>query len=76
MLENVTHSSMQVLCTASPHAKADLTHRAWKAYCEGAIPLHAEEGRLELPPDSPARPARPQLVPPKQVLQGPLTQLT
>ena len=58
----------QVLHTASPYAKASIIHRAWKAYSEGAIPLHCgEDAKVYLPPEKPARPEKPVLVPAKQV---------
>jgi hypothetical protein len=35
--------ALQVLNTADPNHKAAITHRGWKAYCAGVIPLHEPE---------------------------------
>jgi hypothetical protein len=35
--------ALQVLNTADPNHKAAITHRGWKAYCAGLIPLHEPE---------------------------------
>jgi hypothetical protein len=35
--------ALQVLNTANPNHKAAITHRGWKAYCAGIIPLHEPE---------------------------------
>jgi hypothetical protein len=50
-----------VLCTAEPEAKAALTHAAFRAWCEGKLPLGVATA-----PSAPARPLRPLLVPVKQ----------
>lgn len=52
-----------VLQTADPLAKAGLTFRAWAAYKAGALPLGAAEPLQ----GEPARPAKPDLVPPRQI---------
>lgn len=65
-LDPITMAAHQVLGTASPAAKAALTHRAWNAYVAGDLPLHVD---APLPPfrDAPARPVKPQLVTAKEV---------
>lgn len=57
----------QVLRTSCPRGKAALTHRAWLAYNQGGLPLHGGGGSHTAPPDRPARPDKPRLVPPKEV---------
>lgn len=52
-----------VLQTADPLGKAALTFRAWRAYSAGALPL----GTAEPLAGPPARPARPELVPPRRI---------
>ncbi|KAL3145253.1 hypothetical protein ABBQ32_000996 [Trebouxia sp. C0010 RCD-2024] len=52
----------EVLLTEDPKQKALLTHHAWQKFQAGGMPV----GQAQ-PPPQPARPARPQLVPPKQV---------
>lgn len=51
-----------VLSTPDPKAKAALTHAAFRAWCAGSLPVGTAAA-----PDAPARPARPKLVPMKQV---------
>ena len=46
-----------VLATADPVEKAVLTHHAYRLWCCGHLPLGVAQA-----PDSPARPAKPQLV--------------
>ncbi|KAL4444897.1 hypothetical protein ABPG77_003947 [Micractinium sp. CCAP 211/92] len=52
-----------VLLTQDPLGKAALTHRAWRAWCDGQLPLGTAEALQGLP----ARPAKPELVPPRQI---------
>lgn len=52
----------QVLLTPHPLDKAVLTHAAWQAYCAGHLPIGQATA-----PDIPARPEKPELVPPKQI---------
>ena len=52
-----------VLLTPDPRQKAELTHRAWAAYCEGRLPL-GSAAPIEGPP---ARPPVPELVPPRRI---------
>ncbi|DBA90836.1 hypothetical protein WJX77_005848 [Trebouxia sp. C0004] len=54
--------AQQVLLTADPKQKAALTHRAWRRFTAGLMPV----GQAE-PPARPARPSKPQLVAPKNV---------
>ena len=67
---------LRVLCSAHPLLKAELTHKAWREYASGKIRLFAadEEGArapgAALPsalPSSPARPAKPELVPAREI---------
>ncbi|KAK9805659.1 hypothetical protein WJX72_010644 [[Myrmecia] bisecta] len=52
----------QVLLTPDPRHKAWLSHEAWKAYKAGQVPIG-----IAAAPTEPARPARPELVPAKQI---------
>ncbi|KAL4448088.1 hypothetical protein ABPG75_005307 [Micractinium tetrahymenae] len=52
-----------VLLVADPLGKAALTHRAWRAWCDGQLPL----GTAEALHGPPARPANPELVPPRRI---------
>ena len=52
-----------VLQTADPLGKAALTFRAWRAYREGTLGV----GAADASEGPPARPAEPQLVPPRRI---------
>ncbi|KAG0592405.1 hypothetical protein KC19_1G249700 [Ceratodon purpureus] len=51
-----------VLNTADPVEKAVLTHQAYRLWCRGDLPLG-----VAYAPDSPARPAKPELVHPRKI---------
>ena len=55
--ESLAEWGAVVLRTADPVEKAVLTHRAYRLWCGGEIALGVAEA-----PDSPARPAKPELV--------------
>ena len=62
---------VRVLRSAHPLLKAELTHKAWYEYSMGRIPLFAadrEGGAAPVDlPSSPARPAKPELVPAREI---------
>ncbi len=63
---------LRVLCSAHPLLKAELTHRAWREYAAGKIRLFAADGEgatapVVALPSSPARPAKPELVPAREM---------
>lgn len=51
-----------ILLTPDPKQKAELTHAAWRAYLSGALPIGISRA-----PAAPARPAKPELVPARQI---------
>lgn len=67
MTATLAEMAVEVLTTADGRAKTALSHRhaaAWRASREAGAPLPV--GRA-LPPPCPARPARPELLPPRDV---------
>lgn len=63
MEATLSRAAVAVLCTADPMTKADMALRVARAWHDRSI---AEIGSTE-PPDRPARPDRPALVPPRAV---------
>ena len=59
---SLAEAARQVLLTSDPRLKASLTHRAWRAYCAGEMPVGVAQGV-----DAPARPDAPRLVPAREV---------
>lgn len=61
---------LRVLCSSHPLLKAELTHQAWREYAAGKISLfaaHREDAPVVALPSSPARPAKPELVPAREM---------
>lgn len=52
----------RVLLTPDPIEKAEITHQAWRAFTSGLFPVGSAQ-----PPPHPARPPRPELLPPRLI---------
>lgn len=59
----LSHAALTVLTTADPHEKCRLTRHFAEDWRDGRI----SDPGCELPPPSPARPERPQVLPPKEM---------
>jgi len=57
----------RVLNSPQPLLKAELTHKAWREYRAGTIKIFSETPIATPLPDAPARPAKPALVPARQI---------